>query len=507
MAPLRALRRTVLNLAHLLLLLPVMRRFTILRVTLQLISGLSALLLLAAAALSAFPDLTAALSLPGDPLVLVLAPAQESPAASPAVWALLGLAAAWSHLATGRGYRRLPFWAAALGGTLVIAYVVGGPFAPFEAGAVVIHDGIALLAGLWLLLAARVVMSRRELRVRRFLVSSLGGAILVVVLSVFATVAGVPAEQPVSYRGEVDALLARFDLDGRQDDGRGEDTKPDDGARLNDEADLEEQLRPYLDEIARDRSLAWQEQEELVAELKGRIQDLEKDLGRFEELREENSNRGETIARLEERIELLEKGAPDPDDLQKVSSYRQAVRPSVPLVRDFALEIAAEQPGAYYPDGTAGTAARPEAPSTTGLSQVLEIHAYVAGKWRYVTDPLFDRSDYYSPADRTIAAGLAGDCDDFAVLLASAVEAIGGHARILHGTCPGSAHAWTEVYVGSAADWKRARGLLSRRFTGRRISYIRPSNPNDYWLSLDWQVGTYSCGEEPTVIYQSGRRG
>jgi hypothetical protein len=173
---------------------------------------------------------------------------------------------------------------------------------------------------------------------------------------------------------------------------------------------------------------------------------------------------------------------------RQVSSYAEAVRPRVPLVRDFAVRLAGSIPGSYY------AAAGSQLPGETGIRQVLAIHRYLAGSWKYVNDPIAGRSDYLSPADRTIALGLSGDCDDFAILMASCVEAIGGRARILHGTCPDGAHAWCEAELGSRSSLELAARILQRA----------GPYPADFWLSLDWEAGTRSCGNTPVIFYQTG---
>ncbi len=49
-------------------------------------------------------------------------------------------------------------------------------------------------------------------------------------------------------------------------------------------------------------------------------------------------------------------------------------------------------------------------------------------RWTYVNDPPNGFNYYSPPASRTINLGLKGDCDDFAILTASSIQAIGGGA-------------------------------------------------------------------------------
>ncbi len=184
--------------------------------------------------------------------------------------------------------------------------------------------------------------------------------------------------------------------------------------------------------------------------------------------------------------------------LKPVSTFAQAVQPDLPIVRDFAAALAAETPGSYYRSSSYGN----PSPGPIGVQQIITIHRYISGEWKYVNDPMFVDRDYYSPAGRTLEAGLAGDCDDFAILTAAAIEAIGGKTRIMGGSCAEGGHAWPEVYIGNRTAWKEALEVVGNAYPGRIIQSLSDSS-GDYWLCLDWQLGIYSCGENPEVLYQS----
>ncbi|TVR90494.1 MAG: hypothetical protein EA428_08275 [Spirochaetaceae bacterium] len=451
-------------------------------------SGPVAVLHIAAAAY-----LTLAPALPALPVALPTGPFATSELGAmfgqlnlnPVTAAGLGLAAAWLHLLGRAGYRRYPFWVAFGLGTallLVSAGFIAMPEAElgFLSTARMLHSGLGLCAALVCFAAARFAMSRVYLKGRAF-----AGALVVAValtLSVPRLASSVPFDDALElqYQGEFEHLLSLLHPAYREYD--------------------EKEIERYIEEIASDEELSTREQEAMVRRLNERIHYLEGSLARFEELKDERDLQAEEIARLNSHMEELRRSSGiDPEDLKRVSGYREAVRPAVPLVRDFAVGLAAEHPGTFF--RSPGSAM----PSREGLLQVLAIHRHVFGNWRYVNDPQVIRGNYYSPADRTIAVGLIGDCDDFATLIASAVEAVGGRARIVHGVCAEGGHAWPELYIGNAAAWNETLRVLGQRFPGRRISHIRPQNPNDYWLSLDWQVGVFSCGSNPVVAYQSPR--
>jgi transglutaminase-like putative cysteine protease len=422
-------------------------------------------LLLTLAALAAFP----ALSLPRTLESLI-------EAVNPAVLAVTGVAAAWAGLLLTPGHKRLPFFATAALGGLSVLWSVGAPVLGVNPSGLELHDGIGVLAGLALFAAAHVVAKVSRLNARHYLAGVAVAVATLLIASVYVPAVAALEEKPLTYQGELNALFSLLE---------------------SDDADYQEEIEPYIEEIARDEELAWEEQQRRVEELNERIAELEAERRRFEETREQNADYRDEIARLRRRVDELELRSPEADDLEKVTTYREAVRPSVPRVRDFAVELAAEAPGPYH-----RTTAM-QMPGGRGVRQILAIHRYVSAEWKYVNDPVVARTDYFSPADRTIAAGFAGDCDDFAVLLASAVEAIGGRARIMHGTCESGGHAWTEAYIGDRSAWREAQKILARAYPGRRIEYFTPRSARDYWLSLDWQVGTYSCGEQATVEYVS----
>jgi hypothetical protein len=153
-----------------------------------------------------------------------------------------------------------------------------------------------------------------------------------------------------------------------------------------------------------------------------------------------------------------------------------------------------EQQGAYF-NRQRGL------PSKAGLKQLCALHKYLASSWKYISDPTMIRNDYYSPANRTIALGLAGDCDDFSILNASCVESIGGVARIMGGFCSGGGHAWAEVLIGGEAEWNRAVAIIREQYNDRYMK-LKPNidAQGAYWLSLDWNMGTFTCNDQPSQL-------
>lgn len=120
------------------------------------------------------------------------------------------------------------------------------------------------------------------------------------------------------------------------------------------------------------------------------------------------------------------------------------------------------------------------------IGQICDIFDYCYNNWGYVNDP--KSSDIYQYASSTLANGLNGDCDDFAIVTCSMLLAIGGDARISFGhTNAGGGHAFAEINCGHAnmqkiADYIAAR--YSKSWSGS-IHYKIDKNKN-CWLNLDW---------------------
>lgn len=176
-------------------------------------------------------------------------------------------------------------------------------------------------------------------------------------------------------------------------------------------------------------------------------------------------------------------------------SIQQAVTPMSPKVRAFALRMAGLFPGEY------------------NFGQVCSIWYYLKKNWHYVNDPR--AFDYFAPAFESIEAGLSGDCDDFAILMASCIEAIGGNARIILSYDKTTAHAYCEVYASdNPAEIQRfvtdlavldshrelLGGYSAKLKTGSyKIHFHR--DQQGYWLNLDYSAD-YPGGPFPHSVFE-----
>ena len=146
------------------------------------------------------------------------------------------------------------------------------------------------------------------------------------------------------------------------------------------------------------------------------------------------------------------------------------------------------------------------------IAQVCDMWDHVYKRWTYVSDP--NGHEYISPASRTIKLNLKGDCDDFAVLIASLIQATGGSARIVTAyNAQGEGHAYPEVYITSSkADFERIADYIMSRYKCNRVAYHTQQDREGktrYWLNLDWSARHpggkfFHDGGQITVYYPNG---
>lgn len=132
-------------------------------------------------------------------------------------------------------------------------------------------------------------------------------------------------------------------------------------------------------------------------------------------------------------------------------------------------------------------AAKPSPSGALTITQVCNIFdAVILPHWTYFHDPYRTRmSESVTAASDSIRIGLRGDCDDFAVLMASCIRAIGGACRIALVNGEQGGHAFAEVYVGDERSARNVREYIVRRY-GAGYVYFDPGAPGTYWLTLDW---------------------
>ncbi len=155
------------------------------------------------------------------------------------------------------------------------------------------------------------------------------------------------------------------------------------------------------------------------------------------------------------------------DGVSNLSMLDEACDFNFPSTKKFANSMAGDSPGDF------------------NIGQVCEIFDYCFKNWRYVNDPA--DQEYLAKASETIGANLTGDCDDFAVLMASCIIAIGGRPSITVAWGPEGGHAYAEVDI-SKFGLPSVTSFISNRYASKRLSSIghRKSMDGRIWMNLDW---------------------
>lgn len=119
--------------------------------------------------------------------------------------------------------------------------------------------------------------------------------------------------------------------------------------------------------------------------------------------------------------------------------------------------------------------------SGSQIEQILAMQKHVFKNWHYIYDPVTGK-DTWRSAEATLSLKYneqySGDCDDFAILMASMARQIGLTSRMVGGFDGDSGHAFAEFLV---PDDELANDLLNG-------SDFRKDSLG-IWISLDWFKG------------------
>lgn len=152
----------------------------------------------------------------------------------------------------------------------------------------------------------------------------------------------------------------------------------------------------------------------------------------------------------------------------KLSLLVNAIDVENPISVDYASQLASRFQGNY------------------NIGQVCNIYDYIVNNWKYVNDPR--RADDFRSASRTIKNNLTGDCDDFAILMATMIESIGGKTRISFAYNNNEGHAFAEVYVGdNMEDFQLIVNDINALYhTDQFEINYNTDEKGAIWMNLDW---------------------
>lgn len=104
-------------------------------------------------------------------------------------------------------------------------------------------------------------------------------------------------------------------------------------------------------------------------------------------------------------------------------------------------------------------------------------------QWTYIPDPVGE--EYYAYASETIHH-LSGDCDDYSILMAACIKAIGGEVRLIHT----KSHIYPEVKVSHKRDFDKIVDLIKRKLFFKEslggTIYYHVDRDDYVWLNFDY---------------------
>lgn len=149
-----------------------------------------------------------------------------------------------------------------------------------------------------------------------------------------------------------------------------------------------------------------------------------------------------------------------------------AIEYDKPIVRNYALATTRK----YFTNV-------PNAHQYRQIIQSLAIFKEVRTKWNYVNDP--KGREYIATASESLQH-FSGDCDDYSVLMAGLIRAIGGTPRLIHT----KEHMYPEMLIANKGDLEQVIYLIKEvlfveESRGKEIHY-HIDERGQIWLNLDY---------------------
>lgn len=146
--------------------------------------------------------------------------------------------------------------------------------------------------------------------------------------------------------------------------------------------------------------------------------------------------------------------------------------------------------------------------------QFFSVFKEVYGRWKYVFDPA--NEDYYSKASETLDQlqyddFFKGDCDDYSIMMAACIKAVGGEVRLVRTTVTASdgteiGHMYPEVKFGTTEKLETLVYLIKNIYfieesAEKAIHYFQDSK-GFIWLNFDYN-DNYPGGKYQSEIRNS----
>jgi hypothetical protein len=153
-----------------------------------------------------------------------------------------------------------------------------------------------------------------------------------------------------------------------------------------------------------------------------------------------------------------------------VKSIEEKVDYRDSVVRNFAVANSLKFFDEYYP-------------KFGPIVRAFSLFKYINNNFKYVADS--ERDEYFATPRETILNGLGGDCDDHSILMVSALQAIGVHARMVLT----EGHLYPEIFCGDEKNFDRINTAIMTLFNKEVKGNIYYHEENgEYWLNLDYSA-------------------
>lgn len=189
-------------------------------------------------------------------------------------------------------------------------------------------------------------------------------------------------------------------------------------------------------------------------------------------------------------------------EFKKEKELRDAIDYSEPTLRNYAASIAIKHfdEQAYLSKNRKWV-------------QFFSVFKEVYTQWKYVYDPI--NEDYYSKASETLTQlqyddNFKGDCDDYSIMIAACIKAIGGEVRLVRTIIKRNndelGHMYPEVKFGNSKDLETVVYLIKNVFfidesRGKNIHYYMDSK-GFIWINFDYN-DSYPGGKFQSEIRES----
>lgn len=199
---------------------------------------------------------------------------------------------------------------------------------------------------------------------------------------------------------------------------------------------------------------------------------------------------------------LSQKFLQEDGEFKREDELREAIDYSNPEVRNYAASIGVK----HFED-------KAYLSTNRRWVQFFSVFKEIYGHWKYVFDPIGE--EYYSKASETLGQlnyddNFKGDCDDYSIMMAACIKAIGGEVRLVRTIVERdgvkNGHMYPEVKFGNSKDLETVVYLIKNVYfvdesKGKSIFYYEDKK-GFIWLNFDYN-DAYPGGKFQSDVRES----